>query len=121
MYGQYLQLVHDNVYAGSAPQDRNNLKTGNGVSSDLLREVDLKTDGGKRPAGRFPREHLYLRRRHRYRLLGCHERDMGRSAQPGQLRRRNPLLRLGAPARSRLRCSAHFLRSRTSTCMPVNG
>lgn len=52
-YGQYLRLIYDNVYAGSAPQDRHNLKTGNGMPSDVLREVDHKTDDGNALQGSF--------------------------------------------------------------------
>lgn len=52
-YGHYLRLAYDNVYADGAPQDRNNLKTGNGINSDLLREVDLKTDDANALRGSF--------------------------------------------------------------------
>lgn len=52
-YGQFLQFINDNVYAGAAGQDRNNLKTGNGLPSDILREVDIKTDDGNALQGSF--------------------------------------------------------------------
>jgi prepilin-type N-terminal cleavage/methylation domain-containing protein len=51
-YGQYLQLVFDNVYAGAA-RDAHNLKTGNDIPSDILAEVDRKIDDGNAAAGVF--------------------------------------------------------------------
>lgn len=44
-YGARLQLIHDNVYAGTATA-RTNLKTGPQIPVDILAEIDRKTDDG---------------------------------------------------------------------------
>ena len=51
-YAQFLQLIYDNVYAGTATA-RHNLKTGNQISSDILAEVDRKVDDGVATTGSF--------------------------------------------------------------------
>ncbi len=49
-YAQYLQLIYDNVYAGTAT-NRQNVKTGNQIPSDILAEVDRKIDDGLATTG----------------------------------------------------------------------
>ncbi len=49
-YAQYLQIIYDNVYAGTITQ-RHNLKTGNQIPSDILAEVDRKVDDGSATTG----------------------------------------------------------------------
>ena len=51
-YAQFLQLIYDNVYEGTATA-RHNLKTGNQISSDILAEVDRKVDDGIATTGSF--------------------------------------------------------------------
>ena len=51
-YGQYLNLVYDNQYAGTATA-RHNLKTGAQVPSDILGEIDRKVDDGNSLQGSF--------------------------------------------------------------------
>lgn len=51
-YGQFLELIYDSNYAGVI-RDRHNLKTGNGMPSDILRELDLKVDDGDALQGAF--------------------------------------------------------------------
>jgi prepilin-type N-terminal cleavage/methylation domain-containing protein len=51
-YARYLQLIYDNVYAGTATA-RHNLKTGNQIPSDILAEVDRKIDDGVADGGTF--------------------------------------------------------------------
>jgi prepilin-type N-terminal cleavage/methylation domain-containing protein len=51
-YGQYLDLVYDAAYAGTAA-DRHNLKTGGQVPSDILGEIDRKVDDGNAIQGSF--------------------------------------------------------------------
>lgn len=52
-YGSFLQLIFDNVYGDAAPTNRHNLKTGNNIPSDILAEVDRKTDDGNAQGGTF--------------------------------------------------------------------
>jgi prepilin-type N-terminal cleavage/methylation domain-containing protein len=51
-YGQALEIVFDANYAGTAVT-RHNLKTGARISSDLLHEIDWKTDDGNPLQGNF--------------------------------------------------------------------
>jgi prepilin-type N-terminal cleavage/methylation domain-containing protein len=44
-YGQFMQLVYDGNYAGTA-RDQHNLKTGSSVPSDIIAEIDRKVDDG---------------------------------------------------------------------------
>jgi hypothetical protein len=47
-----MQLIYDNVYAGTATA-RHNVKTGNQIPSDILAEVDRKIDDGNAEGGTF--------------------------------------------------------------------
>jgi prepilin-type N-terminal cleavage/methylation domain-containing protein len=51
-YGQYLNLIYDNGYAGNN-QIRHNLKTGGAIPSDILGEIDRKVDDGNALTGSF--------------------------------------------------------------------
>jgi prepilin-type N-terminal cleavage/methylation domain-containing protein len=51
-YGQFLVLVYDDTYAGTA-QNRHNLKTGGQLPSDVLGEIDRKVDDGNALEGSF--------------------------------------------------------------------
>ena len=51
-YAQFLQLIYDTVYAGTATA-RHNLKSGNQIPSDILAEVDRKVDDGNANTGAF--------------------------------------------------------------------
>jgi prepilin-type N-terminal cleavage/methylation domain-containing protein len=51
-YGSSLELIFDSVYA-AATTARHNLKTGNNIPSDILAEVDRKTDDGNAQSGTF--------------------------------------------------------------------
>lgn len=51
-YGTRMQLIYDNVYAGTATA-RHNVKTGNQIPSDILAEVDRKIDDGNAEGGTF--------------------------------------------------------------------
>lgn len=51
-YGQFVQLVYNDVYAGGA-RDIHNLKTGNDIPSDILAEIDRKIDDGNALRGAF--------------------------------------------------------------------
>jgi prepilin-type N-terminal cleavage/methylation domain-containing protein len=55
-YGQFLDLIYDNTYAVTAPAvavARHNLKTGAAIPSDILAEIDRKTDDGNANTGSF--------------------------------------------------------------------
>jgi prepilin-type N-terminal cleavage/methylation domain-containing protein len=52
-YGQALEIVFDGNYAGTAVVPRHNLKTGARVPSDILHEIDWKTDDGDPLRGSF--------------------------------------------------------------------
>jgi prepilin-type N-terminal cleavage/methylation domain-containing protein len=51
-YGQFLNLIFDNNYAGTAT-NRHNLKTGGQIASDILAEIDRKVDDGNAIQGSF--------------------------------------------------------------------
>jgi prepilin-type N-terminal cleavage/methylation domain-containing protein len=51
-YGGFLQLVYDNVYAGTT-RNQHNLKSGNNIPSDILAEMDRKVDDGNALSGSF--------------------------------------------------------------------
>jgi Tfp pilus assembly protein PilE len=56
-YGRYLRLIYDGLYGAgtaSAPNSpRHNLKMGNQIPSDILLEIDRKTDDGLPISGTF--------------------------------------------------------------------
>jgi hypothetical protein len=53
VYGGYMQLVFDNLWAYSGnPAKRHNIKTGNGIPVDLIAELDRKVDDGLPTSGR---------------------------------------------------------------------
>ena len=51
-YGQFLQLVYDDNYAGTTTL-RHNLKTGSNVPSNILQEIDRKIDDANALRGSF--------------------------------------------------------------------
>jgi prepilin-type N-terminal cleavage/methylation domain-containing protein len=51
-YGGFLQLIYDDVYAGTA-RNHHNLKSGNNMPSDILAELDRKVDDGNALQGAF--------------------------------------------------------------------
>ncbi len=52
-YGGFMQLINDAVYDGAAAVTRNNVKTGAGIPSTILGEVDRKIDDGNPSTGEF--------------------------------------------------------------------
>ncbi len=54
-YGTRMQLIYDNVYdsAPVAATNRHNVKTGNQIPSDIMAEVDRKSDDGVATGGTF--------------------------------------------------------------------
>jgi hypothetical protein len=56
-YARYLRLNYDGIYgtasAGTPNSPRHNLKIGNQIPSDLLFEIDRKTDDGSPTSGSF--------------------------------------------------------------------
>jgi len=52
-YGEALEIVFDANYAGAAVSPRHNLKTGAMIPSNLLYEIDWKTDDGNPVNGSF--------------------------------------------------------------------
>lgn len=52
-YGSLLNLVFDTGYQGAGTANRHNLKTGAGVPSDILAEIDRKVDDGNPAQGSF--------------------------------------------------------------------
>jgi len=52
-YGSLTQLIFDAVYEDAAPTARHNLKTGSGIPSDIMAEVDRKIDDGVANAGQL--------------------------------------------------------------------
>jgi len=53
-YGSLVQLIYDNAYqegVNTTGPTRHNLKTGSNIPSNILAEVDRKTDDGKATAG----------------------------------------------------------------------
>jgi len=65
VFGGVLQLVTDNAYYGGTPAapaypagnaatfNRNNIKTGNSIASNIMREIDVKADDGSPVTGAF--------------------------------------------------------------------
>jgi prepilin-type N-terminal cleavage/methylation domain-containing protein len=51
-YGQFLNLIFDNTFAGGGA-NRHNLQTGANVPSDILGEIDRKVDDGNATTGTF--------------------------------------------------------------------
>jgi prepilin-type N-terminal cleavage/methylation domain-containing protein len=55
-YGQFIQLIYDDVYfstASTTPPQRHNLKTGPQIPVEISAEVDRKTDDGNAGSGSF--------------------------------------------------------------------
>jgi prepilin-type N-terminal cleavage/methylation domain-containing protein len=52
-YGGPMQLIFDAVYDSAAGVSRNNVKTGTGIPSTILAEVDRKIDDGNPTSGEF--------------------------------------------------------------------
>lgn len=52
-YGSLIQLIFDDVYQDAAPTARHNLKTGAGIPSDIMAEVDRKVDDGVANGGQL--------------------------------------------------------------------
>jgi prepilin-type N-terminal cleavage/methylation domain-containing protein len=52
-YVRYIQLIHDNVYGAGGGTPHHNLKTGNGIPSEILAEIDRKIDDGNPVGGMF--------------------------------------------------------------------
>lgn len=55
LYGSPMQLIYDNNYSDSSgiTTNRNNLKTGNHLPSDVLAEIDRKVDDGRAIGGQI--------------------------------------------------------------------
>jgi len=52
-YVRYIQVVYDNVYGAGGGAVRHNIKTGNGIPSEILAEIDRKIDDGNPVSGVF--------------------------------------------------------------------
>jgi prepilin-type N-terminal cleavage/methylation domain-containing protein len=52
-YARYIQVIYDNVYGDGTGAVRHNIKTGNGIPSELLSEIDRKIDDGNPVTGVF--------------------------------------------------------------------
>ena len=52
-YVRYIQVIYDAVYGTGAPAPRHNIKTGNGIPSEILAEIDRKIDDGNPVGGVF--------------------------------------------------------------------
>jgi prepilin-type N-terminal cleavage/methylation domain-containing protein len=52
-YARYIQVIYDNVYGAGGGALRHNIKTGNGIPSELLSEIDRKIDDGNPVTGVF--------------------------------------------------------------------
>ncbi|HSB49659.1 MAG TPA: prepilin-type N-terminal cleavage/methylation domain-containing protein [Burkholderiales bacterium] len=52
-YARYIQVIYDNVYGAGGGAQRHNIKTGNGIPSELLSEIDRKIDDGNPVTGVF--------------------------------------------------------------------
>jgi len=52
-YARYIQLIYDNAYGTGTPALRHNIKTGNGIPSEILAEIDRKIDDGNPVGGVF--------------------------------------------------------------------
>ena len=52
-YARYVQVIYDVVYGTGAGALRHNIKTGNGIPSEILSEIDRKIDDGNPVGGVF--------------------------------------------------------------------
>jgi prepilin-type N-terminal cleavage/methylation domain-containing protein len=52
-YGRFIQVMYDAVYGAGPPPVRHNIKTGNQIPSEILAEIDRKTDDGNPVGGVF--------------------------------------------------------------------
>jgi len=52
-YARYIQVIYDAVYGTGAGALRHNIKTGNGIPSEILSEIDRKIDDGNPVGGVF--------------------------------------------------------------------
>ena len=52
-YARYVQVIYDNAYGAGGGALRHNIKTGNGIPSELLSEIDRKIDDGNPVTGVF--------------------------------------------------------------------
>jgi prepilin-type N-terminal cleavage/methylation domain-containing protein len=52
-YARYIQVIYDSVYGAGGGALRHNIKTGNGIPSELLSEIDRKIDDGNPVTGVF--------------------------------------------------------------------
>lgn len=52
-YARYLRLIYDTNYGAAGNPPRHNIKTGNQIPSDILAEIDRKTDDGLATSGSF--------------------------------------------------------------------
>ena len=52
-YARYLQVIYDNAYGTALGAVRHNIKTGNGIPSEILSEIDRKIDDGNPVGGVF--------------------------------------------------------------------
>jgi prepilin-type N-terminal cleavage/methylation domain-containing protein len=52
-YARYIQVIYDNAYGAGGGALRHNIKTGNGIPSELLSEIDRKIDDGNPVTGVF--------------------------------------------------------------------
>ncbi len=52
-YGRFMRIIYDGVYGAAASPSRHNLKTGNGIPSDFMAEIDRKIDDGSPIGGTF--------------------------------------------------------------------
>ena len=52
-YARYLRLNYDGAYGACGATLRHNIKTGNQIPSDILAEIDRKTDDGLATSGSF--------------------------------------------------------------------
>jgi len=52
-YARYMQVIYDAAYGTGAGALRHNIKTGNGIPSEILAEIDRKIDDGNPVGGVF--------------------------------------------------------------------
>jgi prepilin-type N-terminal cleavage/methylation domain-containing protein len=52
-YARYIQVIYDNAYGAGGGALRHNIKTGNGIPSEILAEIDRKIDDGNPVSGVF--------------------------------------------------------------------
>jgi len=52
-YVRYIQVIYDAVYGTGGGAPRHNIKTGNGIPSEILAEIDRKIDDGNPVGGVF--------------------------------------------------------------------